>query len=257
MRGWFVGITAVMLAMTPALAQQQNDADQFKARQRISVMEGVLEKAVSSGAESMMRQFKTVSPDLPMLTGLPEARGFRLEGYGVFFDVEVPGLVPPVTWPLRQLYRDSQNRAVDELRALMVTLNDPRQRDQVSEVVRQLELLSPSAANARAVGQNAGPLLVQRSPDPGVIEDPEAKYTQEVKSALVDAMIENSGPLAIGNDEWLTVAARDNVPVNPLVPDRADFSTLIIRVKGTDLAAYRAGRITLDDVRKKVEVKEN
>src|SRR5262245_12059112 len=256
MRRWFVAMTALMLAMTPVFAQQPSDADQFKARQRISVMEGVLEKAVSSGAESMMRQFKTVSPDLPMLTGLPEARGFRLDGYGLFFDVEVPGLVPPVTWPLRQLYRDSNNRAVDELRALMVTLNDPRQRDQLADVVRRLELPSQGTANMLNAGQNSGALLVPR-PDAGAIEDPEARYTQEVKSALIDAMIENSGPLAIGTDEWLTVAARDNVPSNPLVPDRADFSTLIIRVKGTDLAAYRAGRITLDDVRKKVEVREN
>ena len=246
-----------MLAMTPAFAQQPNDADQFKARQRISVMEGVLEKAVSSGAEIMMRAFKTVSPDPPMLTGLPEARGFRLEGYGLFFDVEVPGLVPPVTWPLRQLYRDSDSRAVDELKALAVTLNDPRQRDQLLEVVRRLALTSQGAANARAAGQNSGAVLVQHAPDPGVIEDPEARYTQEVKSALIDAMIENSGPLAIGTEEWLTVAARDNVPSNPLVPDRSDFSTLIIRVKGSDLAAYRAGRIALEDVRKKVEVKEN
>ena len=250
-----------MLAMTPAFAQQPNDADQFKSRQRISVMEGVLEKAVSSGAETMMRQFKTVSPDLPMLTGLPEARGFRLDGYGLFFDVEVPGLVPPVTWPLRQLYRDSNNRAVDELRALLVTLSDQRQREQLSDVVRLLELQSRGAANMLNAGQNSaqnsGAVLLQRAPDPGVIEDPEARYTQEVKAALIDAMIENSSPLSIGTDEWLTVAARDNVPSNPLVPDRADFSTLIIRVKGTDLAAYRAGRITLDDVRKKVEVKEN
>ena len=31
-------------------------------------------------------------------------------------------------------------------------------------------------------------------------------------------MIENSGPLALGADEWLTVAARDNVPRDPLIP---------------------------------------
>jgi hypothetical protein len=92
-------------------------------------------------------------------------------------------------------------------------------------------------------------------PDP--VDDPEAQYTLEVKSALIDAMIENSQPLAIGPDEWLTVAARDNVQVDPLVRgDRAEFSTIIFRVRGSDLGAFRAGRITIDEVRKKVEVRE-
>jgi hypothetical protein len=247
----------VVLAMTPAYAQQ-SDAEQIKARQQISTMEGVLERAVSNGAESMMRQFKAVSPDLPMLTGLPEARGFRLDNYGVFFDIEVPGLVPPVSWPLRQLYRDSTSRMADELRALMVDL-DPRGREQVSQLLKRLELQPQGPANMRpAGGQSVGPVIVppRGQVDTAVIDDPEVRYTQEVKASLLDAMIEYSGPLALGADEWLTVAARDNVPRNPLVPDRADFSTVIFRVKGSDLGAYRAGRITIDDIRKKVEVRE-
>ena len=70
----------MLLAMTPAFAQQpQNEADQIRARQKISMMEGVLERAVQNGAETMIRQFKTVTQDSPRLTGLPEARGFRLD----------------------------------------------------------------------------------------------------------------------------------------------------------------------------------
>jgi hypothetical protein len=79
-----------------------------------------------------------------------------------------------------------------------------------------------------------------------------------VKAALVDAMIENSGPIALGAEEWLTVAARDNVPRDPLIPtDAADTRSIIFRIKGSDLAAYRAGRVTLDDIRKKVETREH
>ncbi|HEY1306876.1 MAG TPA: hypothetical protein VGF24_25155 [Vicinamibacterales bacterium] len=260
MRGWIPGVAALLLAMTPAYAQQQlsaqqqSEADQIKARQRISMMEGVLERAVSNGAESMMRQFKTVSPELPMLTGLPEARGFRLDGYGVFFDVEVPALRLPVTWPLRMLYRDSTNRVIDDLRPLMVDL-DPRLREQILQVVRR----DQSGSNVFAASSPGPDAVVapQRDPANQAIDDPEVRYTQEVKSALVDAMIENSLPLSLGADEWLTIAARDNVPHDPLIPgDKADFSTVIFRVKGSDLGAYRAGRITIDDVRKKVEIRE-
>jgi hypothetical protein len=70
-------------------------------------------------------------------------------------------------------------------------------------------------------------------------------------------MIENSGPISLGADEWLTVAARDNVPLDPLIPtDAADTRTVIFRVRGSDLAAFRAGRMTLEDARKKVDTRE-
>lgn len=263
MRGWISSAAVVVLAMTPAYAQQpqgSGDADPIKARQRISMMEGALERAVSTGAQNMLRQVRALMPDPWMLTGAPEARGFRLDGYGVFFDVEVPALRPPVTWPLRMLYRDSNLRLVDELRAMMVDL-DPRQREQFSQLVKRLELQSQSVADLQAqagIAQNTGATLTApRQSDP-VVDDPEARYTQEVKAALVDAMIEYSSPLSIGAEEWLTVAARDNLPRDPLVPsDTTDFSTVMFRVKGSDLAAYRAGRLTVDEVRKKVEVREN
>ena len=93
---------------------------------------------------------------------------------------------------------------------------------------------------------------------PRVLDNPAEGYTREVKAALVDAMIENSGPLTLGPEEWLTVAARDNVPRDPLIPgDTADFSTIIFRVKGSDLAAFRAGRMTLEEARQKVEVRRS
>ena len=76
--------------------------------------------------------------------------------------------------------------------------------------------------------------------------------------AAVDAMIENSGPIAVGPEEWLTIAARDNVPRDPLIPtDTADTRTVMFRLKGSDLAAFRAGRATLEETRKKVETREH
>ena len=65
-----------------------------------------------------------------------------------------------------------------------------------------------------------------------MLDNPAEGYTREVKAALIDAMIEHSGPLGLGPEEWLTVAARDNVPRDPLIPgDVTDFSTIIFRVK--------------------------
>ena len=244
-----VFVTAGLSVVTgPALAQAPSKEDeQVKTRQRISTMEGVLERAVSNGAENMLRQVRTVMPDAPMLSGVPQVRGFRLDGYGVFFDVEVPALRLPVTWPLRYLIEDNRaavSATLAELRTLVAD-QPARDRDRFELLAQRLE--------SRAVMPRATP----RQADP-VITEPDVAYTNAVRASLIDAMIENSGPIPVGPEEWLTVAARDNVPRDPLMPgDTAGLNTLIFRVKGSDLASFRAGRITLEEARGHVLIQEH
>ena len=131
-----------------------------------------------------------------------------------------------------------------ELRTLIAD-QPVRDRDRFELLAQRLE--------TRAVMPRATP----RQADP-VITEPDVAYTKAVREALIDAMIENSGPIPVGADEWLTVAARDNVPRDPLVPgDTAGLNTLIFRVKGSDLAAFRAGRLTLEEARRHVLVQEH
>src|SRR5690606_312429 len=137
-------ITAgVALAAVPVLAQAPDqEAEQIKVRQRISTMEGVLERAVSNGAENLLRQVRTLMPDAPMLSGVPKVRGFRLDGYGMFFDVEVRALRLPMTWPLRYVLQDDTaavNAAISELRQI-VSQQLPRERDRFELLARRLEL---------------------------------------------------------------------------------------------------------------------
>ena len=224
------------------------ELEQIKQRQRLSLMEGVLERAVANGADNLLRQVKNVMPDVPMLTGAPEVRGFRLDGYGVFFDVEVPALRLPLAWTLRYVVdgnRLAVNDALAQLRAMV--LEQPAQdRQRLEVLVRQMEERNlPQAQTASNV-------------DPEVVRDPNEAYTRAVKEALVDAMLESSGPLNLGADEWLTVAARDNVPNDPLVPgDSTDLKSVIFKVKGSDLAAFRSGQITLEQARSRVKAEEN
>jgi hypothetical protein len=261
---WTVGAVLVILVGAAAVEQpafaQQTEIDQVKARQRISMMEGVLERAVSNGADSVVRQMKTVMGDAWMLTGIPEVRGFRLDGYGVFFDVEVPALRPPVTWGLRYMFRDNRETMgiANELRAMMAE-SEPRQRERLAELARQLERQAQVPGGLSGSGRIGAAVQVGgQVAAPPAFDDPEEHYTREVKAALVDAMIENTGSIALGPDEWLAVAARDNVPRDPLIPtDAADSRSIILRVKGSDLSAYRAGRMTLEEARKKVETRED
>jgi hypothetical protein len=88
------------------------------------------------------------------------------------------------------------------------------------------------------------------------LTDPSQAYTDEVKASLIDAMIENSGALVLEANEWLSVAARDNAPSDSFMPGGQDATTLVIRIKGDDLNTFRAGRLTLEQVRARVQVGE-
>ena len=263
-----------VLASNSFAQVSQTEADQVRARQKVSLMESVLESAVANGADSLMRAVRAVMPpDALMLTGAPSARGFLLQGYGLFFDVEVPAFRRTIAWTLRQMVDDNglgAAAAVNQLKAYIATVQDPRQRAALDRALRRLELqvgpvgpVQQPDASARSGGattvstQVALPAAPPPQVDPGLIDDPNAAYTREVSAAIVDAMIENSGPLPVGDNEWLTVAARDNIRPDRLVPgDTSNISSIVFRIKGSDLAAFRSGRMTLDEARQHVEVKQ-
>jgi len=263
----------VVVAVAPVAAQApRGDADQIRARQRLSMMEGVLERAVRNGADNLLRQMEALLPDAAMLTGPPRVRGFRLEGYGLFFDVEVPGVQLSVAWPLRALINDTRaaSALLGDLKTLLVRVS-PQERDALMQVVRQLEMTLPPAPPTVARGGgatlSAAALAGDAAPpvppppvtpvDPDVLDDPYTAWRREVKNALVEAMLENSGPLEIRADEWLTVAAQGSAPQDPLMPGgSADSTTVYLRVKGSDLAEFHARGLTLAEAAARVEIRE-
>lgn len=263
-------VTAAVSAQGPA--PRPGDTEQVRSRQRISTMEAVLARAVQNGADMVLRQVSTVMPDRPMLSGAPEVRGFRLDGYGVVFYVQVPTLVLPITWPIRQLVQESEARAtavtLQRMFAEASALDGPR-AERLQQMIRELQLqldtsrpalrnrVSAATVATGAVGQPGAAAAGPPGVDPRVVDDPHAAYTEEVKGALITAMLENSLGLAVGADEWLVIAARDDQPSSPLLlGDTIDFSTWIMRVRGSDLAALRAGTISLADARTRVEISE-
>jgi hypothetical protein len=261
---------AALLVMTaapmPAQTSGQSEAEQVKARQNISMMEGVFERAVRNGADNLRRQVEQVMPDAAMLMGVPKVRGFRLENYGVVFDVEVPALNLSIAWIVQSMQSNSL-AAGSALADLKSSINrmETGERERMAAAIRRLELAlgvsatpqlqgRAGAASAFPAAQSRATVQAQSVLPP---DNPNEAWTREVKAALVDAMLEYSGPLALGDNEWLAVAARDNVPADPLVPgDATDSSTVIFRVKGSDLAALHSKRLTMDEARKRVEVRE-
>ena len=259
-------LAATVLAQGPAPGQ----ADAVRVKQRLSNMEAVLQRAVSSGAEDVLRQMQSIMSDRPFLQGLPQVRGFRLEGHGVFFYVQVPALQMPIMWSMRHLLQPDRNTSVtiQELIKLAAQVGG-REGDELLRIARQLEgqlsVAQPRqagigrAVSAATVVAGAPAPVAPAAPaiDPEVLENPHAAYTREVKEALIEAMLEYSQALAIGDNEFLTVAARDAEPSNPvMVGDPIDFTTWIVRVRGSDLAALRSRTITMDEARARVEIRE-
>ena len=274
-----VGAAVLLLAASGAASAQpaRPEADDpMKARYNIFVMEGVLERAVDYGADVLRKQVRSIMPDMLLISGAAQARGFRLDGYGVFFDVEVPALRQSVAWSLRTMIDENgmaATAALQQFKAHVDTLQDPRVKANLLQAVKRLELQigpvrGPAAAPARAGAATAAvvePMVAAEAAAPpppaaqerALIEDPSDAYTESVKSALIDAMLDNSGAMRVAGDEWLVVAARDNLHRDRLMPgDVYDTSTIMLRVKGSDLAAYRAERITKEEARRRVEVRE-
>jgi len=202
----------------PPSAAPLSAADVRRRRDAITLMEGVLAAAVRLGATATARELQAVQPGLTMFTtSTARARGVYLEGYGVFFQVEIPGVRPSVVSMIETIARDRANR-------------------------ENLAVAASAAGNTN-------------SPLPGVMMDPDAAYVQAVKAALIDAMLEYSKALSLRTDEWLAVAARgDDVPLMP--GEIFESRPMILRVRGTDLADFLAGRLTYEDVRRRVQVRE-
>jgi hypothetical protein len=282
----FTGIAAAVLiampgvasAQTPPAAIQAPTPLQIQARREVAAVESVLENAVRIGAEMLTRHVQSAAmPDMVMLTGMARARGFRLDGYGVLFDVEFPSIRRSVAWTMRALQRPDKEllNAMREMRKSMQSPDDAPARQELDRDINELEAeiraydQRVAAAAAGAAGGTVGAMTTAaKSPasdtakmTPGSVADPrtdpKAIYLNEISNALVDAILDRGAVVGVGADEWLTVAARESADRGYLSMDPADTAmTFMLRIKGSDLKALQEHRLSKEDARKKVEVKQ-
>jgi hypothetical protein len=266
-----IGALCGAMSMTmPALAQQdpatpaQRPGAALQARHQIFVMESVLEQAVQYGARMLSDQLRSAGmPDIVLLAGAARARGFRLDGYGVFFDLEVPAVRQSVAWSLRTMNRPDPRlaQALNALRGQLQMVTDQGVRANLAVLISQLE------ADVGASAPQGGPLrngtvsaaTVDGVASPAVtlaqMDDPGQVYTNEVRKAVIDTMFDHSGPMNLAAGEWLIVAARADMDRRFLSGDPNDVpTTLVLRVRGADLQAFREGRLSREEAVKQVEV---
>jgi len=224
-----------------------------------------------------------------LLSANARVRGFRLDGYGMLFDVEVPTLDTSLPWSFRMLDQNGLGlaSALQELRSIVEKTGDTNAEQALKRIELQVApvgLLASSviagagaptlapvvrtvagtaaATNADAqppapAGRAAAANADARPPAPAdpILDSPVEAYREEVKLALIDAMLMFSKGIDIAPAEWLHVAAKRNDDQPRLAPVDTDAPTLSIRVRGADLTAFLGGQITKDEAIRRMEVK--
>ena len=100
-------------AQSPVRPAVQTTPAQLQARQQIVAFESALENAVRYGTQMLNQRLQSSNTDnMVMLVGLTRARGFRLDDYGVVFDVEFPSMRRSMVWSMQELERANTAKAV-------------------------------------------------------------------------------------------------------------------------------------------------
>jgi hypothetical protein len=231
----------------------------------IRQLEGVLTNAVKAGASTLASQMQMSEPSLFVVTNA-RTRGFELEDFGVFFDVDVPPMLQSAAWSVqvRQEYVDSLRQTIADVRV------DPTMRRiaeiELRKLDRRLGLVQSQQAPPAQFPAQGGVVVAQTTDAPAVapasasavapltdLRDPNERYTDAIKDKLIDAMLTYGGVLGLDDREWLVIAARATSDAMPGGLD--DSASILIRIKGEDLNAYVQKKITRDEVVKKIEIK--
>jgi hypothetical protein len=228
----FALMTATATAMLPATARAQSpvapSTEQVHRHEQISLLEGTLVGAVKFAAGRVAKEVQSRTNNTNFFAGEARAKGFTLDGYGVFVYIEVPTLDLTVTLMVDQMEREALKRSED----LRAAANRPESGTIVKDA-------APTSAKETLRD----------------IQDTGEKYRDAVKLALTDAMLDFSKNLELRPEEWLSIAARGNE--SALTPGEIlQLTTTVLRVKGSDLADYLAGRLTKEQARLKVEVRQ-
>ena len=271
--GWMAAVSVTSAAAQPSRDPSRGTADR-RQRYQMRVMEQVLERAVEHGATLTRERLRAYLPADMLLTENARVRGFRLEGYGMFFDVAVPSLEGTLPWMFRVF--DQNNLGLDSaLRTLRSFVDSASPGDDnVQQALKRLELqVQVVAPMPIPAGGDQNPAIFAGATKAGAVApDPPAPsspprpmsapppdlqeiYHADIRDTLMDAMLDHGRALGIGPEEWFTIAARSNDDRPPLLPADTESRTVVITVKGADLNAFLGGQISREEARSRMDVR--
>ena len=209
---------------TPAFAQRTapaTSADTPELRAQVRTMERVFSSAIQNGVDTIARKMNAVMPGIRLFAGMPHAHGYQVENFGWFFDVEVP---------------EVQEAIVDLYSALQPPPSRPGPGTRVGNSATGAAALAPSAT------------------DTAILKDPQGEYRNAMRNALIDAMLD-FGQLPLKPTEELTVGARGADSPNPGMESNSTVA-LVLRITGSDLTAFRQGKITRAEAKARIRIHE-
>jgi hypothetical protein len=274
MRGLTFALGFGLLAAAPLAAQPgqaRPNPQQRDQRYQITTMERVLEGAVEHGAKVTRDRLQAVDWPEMLLTDNARVRGYRLEGYGLFFDVAVPMLEGSLTWSFRTLDQNNLGlqSALTALRSLVEKSGDTNFEQALKRVELQVAPVSlnasPQVPNARTLTGSAAaalppdppPAAIAPSPAPPdvILDDPVEAFRAEIRNALMSAMLDHGAALRLTPTDLFTIAARGSDDRTVLGPLTDDAQTIMITVRGADLTAYLSGQIGRDEALQRMTVR--
>jgi len=273
MRTTFPLVTLLVLAASPLAAQPgqaRPTAQQREQRYQITTMERVFEGAVEHGAKVTRDRLHAAGfPPEMLLTDNARVRGYRLDGYGLFFDVAVPMLEGSLTWSLQTLDQNNLGlqSALTALRALVDKSGDTNFEQALKRVELQVAPVSLNAPNApglpptriltgsAAAAPDPAPTVSPSTAVDAILDDPVEAFRAEIRDALMNAMLDHGAALRLAPADLLTIAARGSDDRTVLGPGNDEAQTIMITISAADLSAYLSGQIGRDEARQRMTVR--
>jgi hypothetical protein len=208
---------------TPPVAQSQptptsaTNAQLDRLRADVGTFEIVLQRAVDKAALELTQWAETILPNVPLFQAAPPiARGVPAGDVSITFHIEVSEMVGVNLW--------------QTVAARTRPQGDPNVRTTGATVIQGDPLTGPPAASP-ATGNSIN-----------------AHYSDFVRDAVIDAILDQSGVLPLKDEQTLAVAV---IPVSVTGPP-AQSRTLILSIKGLDLSLLRQGKISRDEAKRRI-----
>lgn len=237
-------LSVLVAAGMPLAAQQPGPGGADPLRSQILTFEDVLRRAIEVAGENLSKQVQQqLNTPIPIQFGFdptaPIVRGWPIEAYGYHFDVQVPDVAQTGITLLR-LYQPPP-RPVQARPAS--PSGDEIRRPVASSGVVADDPITGAAAPASGAPGAADPTF-----------RPIDVYRANVRSALIDAILNNPGVLNLRDGDMLAVSAA-GVGQSAAYRLSSQSARLTLYIRGADLAALRDGRLTRDQVRQRITEK--
>ena len=137
--------------------------------------------------------------------------------------------------------------ALDDLRRHVASLPERPRQAGFEQVIAEMEAELQRLVPAIPVVLGASRL------ESTVINDPREAYLTALKGELTNTIVTHGSALGVTGDQWVSIAARDG---RGRVDPRLSGPTpvLRLRLRGRYLEALRQGRLSIDEVRERIEV---